>query len=81
VFFGQLQAVPLWLVAVIGLAIGAAVFVFVFVFVDHYPRLPRGRWCPQAILIGGGRVLLAPELEAISRVAGPGCAAGAAWRP
>jgi hypothetical protein len=32
-------AVPLWLVAVIGLAIGAAVFVFV----DRYPQLPRGR--------------------------------------
>jgi hypothetical protein len=32
-------AVPLWLVAVIGLAIGAAVFVFV----DRYPRLPRSR--------------------------------------
>ena len=30
------KAVPLWLVAVIGLAIGAAVFVFV----DRYPRLP-----------------------------------------
>ena len=33
------QAVPLWLVAVIGLAIGGAVFVFV----DRYPRLPRSR--------------------------------------
>ena len=33
------KAVPLWLVAVIGLAIGAAVFVFV----DRYPRLPRSR--------------------------------------
>jgi hypothetical protein len=33
------KAVPLWLVAVIGLAIGAAVFVFV----DRYPRLPRTR--------------------------------------
>jgi hypothetical protein len=33
------KAVPLWLVAVIGLAIGAAVFVFV----DRYPRLPRIR--------------------------------------
>lgn len=33
------KAIPLWLVAVIGLAIGAAVFVFV----DRYPRLPRSR--------------------------------------
>ncbi len=33
------KAVPLWLVSVIGLAIGAAVFVFV----DRYPRLPRSR--------------------------------------
>jgi hypothetical protein len=33
------KAVPLWLVAVIGLGIGAAVFVFV----DRYPRLPRIR--------------------------------------
>ena len=33
------KAVPLWVVAVIGLAIGAAVFVFV----DRYPRLPRIR--------------------------------------
>jgi hypothetical protein len=33
------KTVPLWLVAVIGLAIGAAVFVFV----DRYPRLPRSR--------------------------------------
>jgi hypothetical protein len=33
------KAVPLWLVAVIGLVIGAAVFVFV----DRYPRLPRIR--------------------------------------
>ena len=33
------KAVPLWLVAVIGLVIGAAVFVFV----DRYPRLPRSR--------------------------------------
>ena len=33
------KAVPLWLVAVIGLAIGAAVFVFV----DRYPRIARIR--------------------------------------
>jgi hypothetical protein len=33
------KAVPLWLVAVLGLAIGAAVSVFV----DRYPRLPRSR--------------------------------------
>jgi hypothetical protein len=33
------KAVPLWLVAVLGLAIGAAVFVFV----DRYPRLPRSQ--------------------------------------
>jgi hypothetical protein len=33
------KAVPLWLVAVLGLAIGAAVFVFV----DRYPRSPRSR--------------------------------------
>jgi hypothetical protein len=31
------KAVPLWLVAMTSLAIGAAVFVFV----DRYPRLPR----------------------------------------
>jgi hypothetical protein len=31
------KAVPLWLVAVLGLAVGAGVFVFV----DRYPRLPR----------------------------------------
>ncbi len=36
------RAVPLWLVAVTGLAIGAAVFVFV----DRYPRLPRSRHGP-----------------------------------
>jgi hypothetical protein len=33
------KAVPLWLVAVLGLAVGGAVFVFV----DRYPRLPRTR--------------------------------------
>jgi hypothetical protein len=34
------RAVPLWVVVVAGLAVGAAVFVFV----DRYPRLPgRGR--------------------------------------
>jgi hypothetical protein len=34
------RAVPLWVVVVVGLAVGAAVFVFV----DRYPRLPgRGR--------------------------------------
>lgn len=33
------KAVPLWLVAVTGLAIGAAVFVFV----DRDSRLPRSR--------------------------------------
>ena len=33
------KVVPLWLVAVLGLAVGAAVFVFV----DRYPRLPRSR--------------------------------------
>jgi hypothetical protein len=31
------KAVPLWLVAVLGLVVGSAVFVFV----DRYPRLPR----------------------------------------
>jgi hypothetical protein len=36
------KAVPLWLVAVIGLAIGAAVFVFV----DRYPRLPGAGSAP-----------------------------------
>jgi hypothetical protein len=51
------KAVPLWLVAVLGLAVGAAVFVFV----DRYPRLPRSRYSPaQAILAGGGRVLFVP---------------------
>jgi len=33
------KVVPLWLVAVLGLVAGAAVFVFV----DRYPRLPRSR--------------------------------------
>jgi hypothetical protein len=33
------RAVPLWLVAVLGLVVGGAVFVFV----DRYPRLPRVR--------------------------------------
>jgi hypothetical protein len=33
------KVVPLWLVAVLGLVVGAAVFVFV----DRYPRLPRSR--------------------------------------
>ncbi len=33
------KVMPLWLVAVLGLVIGAAVFVFV----DRYPRLPRAR--------------------------------------
>jgi Flp pilus assembly protein TadB len=33
------KVMPLWLVAVLGLVIGAAVFVFV----DRYPRLPRSR--------------------------------------
>ncbi len=33
------KAVPLWLVAVLGLVVGAAVFFFV----DRYPRLPRLR--------------------------------------
>jgi len=33
------KAVPLWLVAVLGLVVGSAVFVFV----DRYPRLPRLR--------------------------------------
>ena len=52
------KAVPLWLVAVIGLTIGAAVFVFV----DRYQRLPRIRQCrTQGSLAGGGRVLFVPE--------------------
>ena len=33
------KVIPLWLVAVLGLVIGAAVFVFV----DRYRRLPRSR--------------------------------------
>jgi len=33
------KVVPLWLVAVLGLVAGAAVFVFV----DRYPRLPRSQ--------------------------------------
>ncbi|MGP8000619.1 MAG: hypothetical protein ACLPKI_25355 [Streptosporangiaceae bacterium] len=33
------KVMPLWLVAVLGVVIGAAVFVFV----DRYPRLPRAR--------------------------------------
>jgi len=33
------KVVPLWLVAVLGLVVGAAVFVFV----DRYQRLPRSR--------------------------------------
>jgi hypothetical protein len=34
------RAVPLWVVVVVGLAVGAAVFVFV----DRYPRLPGRGW-------------------------------------
>jgi hypothetical protein len=34
------RAVPLWVVVVAGLAVGAAVFVFV----DRYPRLPGRGW-------------------------------------
>jgi hypothetical protein len=34
------KAVPLWVVVLAGLAVGAAVFVFV----DRYPRLPGRRW-------------------------------------
>jgi hypothetical protein len=37
------KAVPLWLVAMTSLAIGAAVFVFV----DRYPRLPREPVIPR----------------------------------
>lgn len=34
------RAVPLWVVVLVGLAVGAAVFVFV----DRYPRLPGRGW-------------------------------------
>jgi len=34
------KAVPLWVVVLAGLAVGAAVFVFV----DRYPRLPGRGW-------------------------------------
>jgi hypothetical protein len=34
------RAVPLWVVVVVGLAVGAAVFVFV----DRHPRLPARGW-------------------------------------
>ena len=37
------KVVPLWLVAVLGLAVGAAVCIFV----DRYPRLPRSRVVPS----------------------------------
>jgi hypothetical protein len=52
------KAVPLWLAAVIGLAIGAAVFVFV----DRYLELAPEPVAPptQAILAGGGQVLVVP---------------------
>ena len=38
------KVVPLWVVVVAGLVIGAAVFVFV----DCYPRLPERGWTRQA---------------------------------
>jgi hypothetical protein len=38
------KAVPLWVVVVVGLAVGLAVFVFV----DRYPRLPGRGWTRRA---------------------------------
>jgi hypothetical protein len=38
------KVVPLWVVVVVGLAVGAAVFVFV----DRYPRLPGRGWTRRA---------------------------------
>jgi hypothetical protein len=38
------KAVPLWVVVVAGLAVGAAVFVFV----DRYPRLSERGWTRRA---------------------------------
>jgi hypothetical protein len=38
------KAVPLWVVVVVGLAVGSAVFVFV----DRYPRLPGRGWTRRA---------------------------------
>jgi hypothetical protein len=38
------KVVPLWVVVVVGLAIG----VVVFVFVDRYPRLPGRGWTRRA---------------------------------
>ena len=38
------KAVPLWVVVVVGLAVGFAVFVFV----DRYPRLPGRGWTRRA---------------------------------
>jgi hypothetical protein len=62
------KAVPLWLVAMTSLAIGAAVFVFV----DRYPRLPPGAGDPRP---GDPRrrrlVLLVPEPRRNSRATGP----------
>jgi hypothetical protein len=38
------KVVPLWVVVLAGLAVGAAVFVFV----DRYPRLPGRGWTRRA---------------------------------
>jgi Flp pilus assembly protein TadB len=38
------KVVPLWVVVVVGLAVGAAVFVFV----DRYPRSPGRGWTRRA---------------------------------
>jgi hypothetical protein len=67
------KAVPLWLVAVTGLAIGAAVFVFA----DRDPRLPRSGQSPaRSILAEEARSCSSRNLEAISRVTGSGCSGG-----
>jgi hypothetical protein len=41
------KVVPLWVVVVVGLAVGAAVFVFV----DRYPRLPGRGWTQRALTL------------------------------
>jgi hypothetical protein len=38
------RAVPLWVVVLVGVVVGAAVFVFV----DRYPRLPGRGWTRRA---------------------------------
>ena len=72
------KAVPLWLVAVIGLAIGARRLRLR----GPLPALAPEPVVPaQAILAGGGRVLFVPEPRSDFRATGPDCSGGRAWRP